>query len=161
MGKKFLILDTIGLCGSEFNSDHIEEVIKDTMKNNLLKLHKIVIVCSGKIQRNHRHSFSKFSSWLDSEINKENFIFVFNKQENIDIGTRKENLENLCSCFRVPDVKSNLEKEKETKNAFSVTVKGFSGDDLTDFKNSLLSETPEIDVSNLDDCFRECILVSH
>ena len=154
-GKKFLILDTIGLCGSEFKSDHIDEVIKDTIKNNLTKIHKIVVVCSEKIQRIHRNSFLKFSLWLDSKSNKENFIFIFNKQEKIDIETRKENLEDLCACFRVYDVKSNLENEKEAKNAFSVTVKGLRGDDLTELKESLLFETPEIDVANLDDSLRE------
>merc|ERR1711988_824803 len=63
-GRTINVIDTIGMCDSFFTADEIYNMIKTNVELNLAKIDKVVIVCSGRIEKQHADMIKKFMKWL-------------------------------------------------------------------------------------------------
>ena len=63
---------------------------------------KVVIVCSGRIERPHVEAIKQFMRWLSYSEYKDNFVLIYNKSDLLSAQRKMENLASMCSQFRVP-----------------------------------------------------------
>ena len=96
-GRKVNIVDTIGMCDTVLSPEEVYNVVKDSVKANMVFIDKVVVVCYGRIQKDHKDSIGKFMEWLRYEKYKTNFIFVYNKQEGVPMADRQQHLVEMCS----------------------------------------------------------------
>ena len=95
----FLALNLIsftGLCDSLMSVKQVLEVIKDSVKTNLVNIDKVIIVCSGRIEKNHEDSIKQFMEWLYFNKYKHNFSFIYNKSDGLSEAEKLENLTYMC-----------------------------------------------------------------
>ena len=67
-------------------------LIKHSVKVNLGYIDKVVIVCSGRIERGHVDSIKQFMKWLRFQEFKRKFVFIYNKSDTLDEATKLTNL---------------------------------------------------------------------
>eukprot|EP00092_Neocalanus_flemingeri_P036942 GFUD01040216.1.p1 GENE.GFUD01040216.1~~GFUD01040216.1.p1 ORF type:complete len:429 (-),score=69.60 GFUD01040216.1:11-1297(-) len=96
------VIDTIGFCDSLLSASDVLEAIKSSVKINLAKIDKVVIVCAGRIEGPHVQAIRQFMTWLQFSKYKENFVLVYNKSDLLSEQQKMENLLTMCSKFGVP-----------------------------------------------------------
>ena len=102
----------------------------------MTKIHKVILVCSDKVQLDHYNSIQKVFNLFEYKKNQNNFMIVYNKQENSSIEQRIRNLKELCDHLGIENVHSNLEGN-ENPNAFSIRVCGENHEDvLQEFRSA-------------------------
>lgn len=95
-GKTINVIDTIGMCDTYFTADEIYNMIKTNIELNLAKINKVVIVCSGRIEKQHADMIKKFMTWLQYNKNKKRFCFIYNKSDQLTEQEKVENLLSMC-----------------------------------------------------------------
>eukprot|EP00092_Neocalanus_flemingeri_P025935 GFUD01028109.1.p1 GENE.GFUD01028109.1~~GFUD01028109.1.p1 ORF type:complete len:521 (+),score=131.24 GFUD01028109.1:141-1703(+) len=157
-GRKCNIVDTIGLCDTVLSETEVYDLIKDSIRANLVYIDKVVIVCSGRIERAHKEAVKNIMNWLDYEHNKENFVFLYNKSDSDSEDTRQQNLVTMCEKF---DISIEQTVNIQTPNGSSLPVKCVQAlglkpglelsevaSDLMNFRRILISEpTSRINVN--------------
>lgn len=150
-GKRVNIVDTIGMCDTVLTEEEVYNVVKDSVKANMVFIDKVIVVCHGRIEQQHRKSIQKFKEWLGYDKFTANFVFVYNRQDGCSTADRQENLMEMCEILEI-DTSQNVivtapdGSRKERKCAISLGIRpGAPYDDvetdLTQFKLSVLSET--------------------
>ena len=81
------------------NADDVLNAIQGTVKVNLTYIDKIVIVCSGRIEKCHSESIKQFLDWLNFKNYRDKFVFVYNKADMQSQDDRINNLLEMCSIF--------------------------------------------------------------
>ena len=107
--KKVIVVDTVGYCDSIISDNDIALMIKNQIKSKHLKIDRVLILCYGRIQKTHITEIRRMLEWLDYQNHKENFIFLYNKADQVDEENRSKNLWEMCSLLGVnPHITVNL-----------------------------------------------------
>ena len=91
------IIDTIGFCDTELSEKEVQSAIHSSVKANTTFIDKVVIVCAGRIEPTMEVSIKKMMKWLKYEKFPRNFVFIYNKSDNITDCEKEENLLTMCS----------------------------------------------------------------
>ncbi len=78
------------------SSTDVLEVIKSSVKINVGYLDKVIVVCSGRIEKAHVDSIKQFMTWLQFESYKQKFCFIYAKSDTLTEDLKAENLAHLC-----------------------------------------------------------------
>jgi len=114
--KKVNVIDTIGFCDTVLSADKVLKIIQNSIKINLINLDKVVIVCSGRIEGDHIKAITNFMAWLKYEKYKKNFVFIYNKCENLTSAEKKKNLLDLSDLLGAEYIDGNvLERTRDGK----------------------------------------------
>lgn len=62
--KRINIIDSVGFCDSHFSSSEVYNIIKESVAGNCLQIHKVLIITSGRLQKDHQDSIKKILEWL-------------------------------------------------------------------------------------------------
>jgi GTP-binding protein EngB required for normal cell division len=101
------IIDTVGFCDSKMSETEVVTYVKDKLKDNLMHIDRVVIVCSGRLEKAHQDSIMQFMKWLKYDSYKKNFAIVYNKCDGWDEGKRLESLSEVCSMLGVDTTVTN------------------------------------------------------
>ena len=137
------------MCDTVLSTEDVYNVVKDSVKANMVYIDKVVIVCYGRIQKDHKDSIGKFMEWLKCTKYKTNF--VYNKQEGIPTAERSQHLITMYEQLGVDMYHDEIVSctdvyRRSIKFAHSLGIKaGTPWDDvepeLTEFKRAVLSRT--------------------
>lgn len=112
-GKAITIIDTVGMCDSTLSKQEVYNMIKYSLKTNILHIDKVVIVCSGRIESNHVDAIKQFMQWLNYKKYHKRFCFFLNKCESLDKSKRNLNLLDMCEILGIEYGKNNVEVQPE------------------------------------------------
>ena len=98
------------------------EAIKASVKVNLAYIDKVVIVCSGRIEKPHSDSIKKFLKWLSFSEYKDNFVFIYNKADQQSSHESVANLATMCNMFGVDATETNRWRDTETGETISIDM---------------------------------------
>jgi hypothetical protein len=90
------------------SSTDVLDVIKASIKVNLTYVDKVVIVCSGRIERAHSDSIKQFMKWLSFTEYMDKFVFVYNKADTQSLETRVSNLAAMCDILKADTHQTNV-----------------------------------------------------
>ena len=88
------------------------ELIKGSVKINLAYIDKVVIICSGRIEKTHQESIKQFMIWLDYKKYIKKFVFIYSKCDGKSDADKMNNLAYMCDI---------LEADPETNTVHVVT----------------------------------------
>jgi len=161
------VIDTTGMCDSFFTPDQIYNMIKSRIELNLAKIDKVVIVCSGRIEKQHADMIKQFMKWLHYTKYKKRFCFIYNKSDQLKEEEKTRNLLTMCEMLGA-DPKDDgyfFVNEKKEKVQLKHTVNlGFPPESeftenvrkdvhrLTMLVSSNISDYPTIEISK-SSCF--------
>eukprot|EP00090_Calanus_glacialis_P003504 TRINITY_DN12582_c0_g1_i1.p1 TRINITY_DN12582_c0_g1~~TRINITY_DN12582_c0_g1_i1.p1 ORF type:complete len:455 (-),score=82.21 TRINITY_DN12582_c0_g1_i1:114-1478(-) len=91
------VIDTIGFCDTELSSKEVQSAIRSSVRTSITYIDKVVIVCSGRIEPPMVQAIKKMMKWLSYEKYKHNFVFIYNKSDNVSDCEKEENLLSMCS----------------------------------------------------------------
>lgn len=149
--RKVNIVDTIGMCDTVLKPIEVYNVVKDSVKANMIFIDKVIIVCYGRIQNDHKESIGKFMEWMNYNGHKKNFVFVYNKEEGVPTADRSKHLAEMCE-----DLGADISQDetvqgpdgsrRSVKCAHSLGIKpgtpyGDIESELSEFKMAVLSKT--------------------
>ena len=77
-----LLIDS-GFCDSVMSPRDVLEAIKGSVKVNASYIDKVIIVCSGRIEKGHLDSIKEIMKWLKLEKYQDNVVLVYTKCENM------------------------------------------------------------------------------
>ena len=80
------------------SSTEVLEVIKSSVKINVTYIDKVIIVCSGRIERAHVEAIQQFMGWLSYEKYQQKFVLIHNKSDGL---SEREKLENIAYMVNV------------------------------------------------------------
>jgi len=86
------VIDTIGFCDTFLEDD---EVLRDMLENINIDKSKVVVVCSGIIEDAQEIAMKTLMSTLGYENFKDNFIFIYNKTENLSKPEKNKGLSDM------------------------------------------------------------------
>jgi len=100
--KKINLIDTIGFCDTRLSFWDIMDAIT-AIKANVSSsvIDKVIVVCSNRIEKGHIEAISQFMDWLSYESHKDNFVFIYNKADDLDEEEQLENIGYMCKDFGV------------------------------------------------------------
>eukprot|EP00092_Neocalanus_flemingeri_P013797 GFUD01014883.1.p1 GENE.GFUD01014883.1~~GFUD01014883.1.p1 ORF type:complete len:462 (+),score=94.04 GFUD01014883.1:114-1499(+) len=98
-GQKVNIVDTVGMCDTVLSEFEVYELIKDSIRANMVYIDKVVIVCAGRIEGAHKAAVKQFTKWLDYEQNKHNYVFIYNKSDGDGQDIKESNRLAMCEDF--------------------------------------------------------------
>lgn len=131
------IIDSIGFCDSVLTAAEVVSIVKGFIQTNDVILHKVVIVCAKRIERDHALAISQFLGWLKYSQNQGNFVFVYNQAENLDDAERNEALAAMGgllnvdvgegivasrSRFQMPDSQADVQVEQAGVSSQTIFV---------------------------------------
>ena len=132
------IVDTIGMCDSTLNKEEVYGLIKDSIISNMICIDKVVIVCAGRIEKDHKNAVKQFTKWLQYENHKQNFVFIYNKCEEDDLAAREINMLQMCEDFGA-DMSVQEEHPLYTKIKKPILALGLKpGLELNEVKSDLI-----------------------
>jgi hypothetical protein len=82
-----------------YRYEEVYGLVKDSSVANMICIDKVVIVCAGRIEKEHQNAVKQFTKWPQYEKYKPNFVFIYNKCESDDSATKEVNLLNMCEFF--------------------------------------------------------------
>ena len=86
------VIDTIGFCDSVMTPRAVLEAIKGSVKVNASYIDKVIIVCSGRIEKGHLDSIKEIMKWLKLENYQDNVALVYTKCESMTQGKKSTEL---------------------------------------------------------------------
>jgi len=101
--RKVNLVDTIGLCDSALPATLLQELIQQKLKGNFAYIDRVVIVCSGRIERGHQEAIHQFMKWLSFDQYAANFTFIYNKADTVDEEEREQDLFQMCKLLKTGD----------------------------------------------------------
>jgi len=90
------IMDTIGFCDTSMSQTEVAGIVKQYIKATMLRIDKVVLVCSGRLIPGHKEAMCEFLSWLGYSENKSNFSVVYTKAEDMSAADRRIVLQEVC-----------------------------------------------------------------
>lgn len=90
------VIDTIGFCDSVIPPDEVVAIVKSFVKSNVQFVDKVVIVCSGRLESTHAVAIQDFMKWLKYKKHQQNFVFIYNKAEDLTEGDKTEAIGTMC-----------------------------------------------------------------
>ena len=93
---KINVIDTIGLCDTVMERNEVFNLIKDKLRTNVLHIDRVVIVCSGRLEKNHQIEIKQFMKWLRYKEYVTNFALIYNKCDGMEEGKSLKNLSIVC-----------------------------------------------------------------
>jgi hypothetical protein len=94
--NKVCIVDTVGLCDTLFTSDEVYDMISKSVNTRMAYIDKVIIVCSGRIEKTKADAIKKFMRWMEYPTHKKNFVFVYNKCDGMSDAEREHSLVSMC-----------------------------------------------------------------
>jgi len=94
--RKVNIIDTIGFCDSDLTASEVLQIIQDRVKMNFINIDKVVVMCSGRVERIHADCAKKIMQWLKYTEYRLNFIFMYAKADLVPEHMRETNLGIMC-----------------------------------------------------------------
>lgn len=91
------VIDTIGFCDSLIPPAEVVAIVKSFVQTNVLFVDKVVIVCSGRLESAQAVAIKDFMSWLKYRKHQHNFVFIYNKAEDLAEGEKIEAIGTMCS----------------------------------------------------------------
>jgi GTP-binding protein EngB required for normal cell division len=84
--RKINVMDSIGFCDSTLSAAEVLQLVKDSVKLNMLQVDSVVVVVSGRIEGAHADAIKTVLEWLkyNSGDNYMNFSFIYNKADTAD-----------------------------------------------------------------------------
>eukprot|EP00092_Neocalanus_flemingeri_P065048 GFUD01079034.1.p1 GENE.GFUD01079034.1~~GFUD01079034.1.p1 ORF type:complete len:432 (+),score=79.37 GFUD01079034.1:52-1347(+) len=98
-GQKVNIVDTVGMCDTVLSELEVYELIKDSIRANVVYIDKVVIVCAGRIEGAHKAAVKQFTKWLEYEQHKHNYVFIYNKSDGDGQDIKESNRLAMCEDF--------------------------------------------------------------
>jgi GTP-binding protein EngB required for normal cell division len=95
------MIDTIGLCDSVLSGRDVYNWIKDRVKVNMMYIDIVVVVCAGRIEGVQADAIKQYLEWLEYKKNPNNFVFVYNKAEDLTPGEKTQNLMQMGEILEV------------------------------------------------------------
>jgi len=95
------VIDTIGFCDSVMSPADVLEAIKLSVKVNASYIDKVVIVCSGRMEKAHADSIRALLGWLKFKQNRNKFVFILNKSDLLSEVDKQHNLAAMLDRFDV------------------------------------------------------------
>ena len=77
--------------------EEVFKIIKDRVEVNVAYVDKVIIVCSGRIEREQVEAIKQCMEWLQFKDFKQNFSFIYNKSEQLTDAEKDDNLAHMCS----------------------------------------------------------------
>jgi GTP-binding protein EngB required for normal cell division len=99
--KKLNVIDTIGFCDSIIPPEEIMALVKQFIRANVVSVHKVVIVCSGRIEAAQATQIKHLLQWLGYSRHKSEFVFIYNKAEDLDDDEKTECIGEMCTLLDV------------------------------------------------------------
>ena len=100
------VIDTLGFCDSLFTPAQVYNMIRTSVKVNIAKIDKVIIVCSGRIESQQAEAIRQFLDWLKYDKYKNHFVFLYNKCESLTEAEKTCNLLTMCQMLKVdPTIK--------------------------------------------------------
>lgn len=98
MGRERLvnIVDTIGFCDTSMKPDDLHKLIKQYIKAHMMRIHKVVIVCAGRLEPSHAQAIREFLAWLKYSQNEGNFGLIYTKCEDLEPEQRYTSICTIC-----------------------------------------------------------------
>ncbi|CAK0884335.1 unnamed protein product [Prorocentrum cordatum] len=90
------VIDSVGFCDSVMPASDVTRMVKEFIKSSVFHVHKVLIVCAGRIEDEQSQAIKNFMEWLDYQHYKSQFIFIYNKSENLTPAERTECLGEMC-----------------------------------------------------------------
>jgi GTP-binding protein EngB required for normal cell division len=126
------VIDTIGFCDTEMSGREVERAIHSSVRANITYIDKVVIVCAGRIEPAMVDAVRKMMKWLKYEKFQRNFVFIYNKSDNITDFEREENLLTMCSLlgadpnqeFIIPSGYDSSKKVNQVKPSIRICSRG-------------------------------------
>jgi hypothetical protein len=101
--RRINIIDSIGFCDSHLDPIEVDRIIKEAIKGNCLKIHKVLVVVSGRLQKEHQDSIKQILSWLgyDPKATRgpsfsESVFFIYTKCDGQTEEKKQQNLLRVC-----------------------------------------------------------------
>eukprot|EP00929_Paragymnodinium_shiwhaense_P114057 TRINITY_DN8237_c0_g1_i2.p1 TRINITY_DN8237_c0_g1~~TRINITY_DN8237_c0_g1_i2.p1 ORF type:complete len:429 (-),score=91.94 TRINITY_DN8237_c0_g1_i2:335-1621(-) len=91
------IIDSIGFCDSELSPAEVVKIIKQSVKATFLHIDRVVMVCSGRLEKTQETAMRKFMSWLQYDKHPFNFSFVYSKADGLSEEEKDQNLATVCN----------------------------------------------------------------
>ena len=111
-------IDTIGFCDSQLSSKEVVELVKQQVLGNVGRIHKVMIVASGRIRKEEEESIKQMLKWLgyshgsDKSTNF-SFIFVYTKTDGQTEEQKQRNLLKMCERLGVRTTSIYSQRRKE------------------------------------------------
>ena len=118
-----------GFCDSVLSPQEVYNAIKASVKLNLAYIDRVVIVCSGRIEKGHEDAIKQFMYWLSHSSYKKNFILIYGKSDTLSDEDKMKNLEAMCKKFEIPMMNDETYDDKDgQKHAVKMNLAlGFPG----------------------------------
>eukprot|EP00092_Neocalanus_flemingeri_P010674 GFUD01011498.1.p1 GENE.GFUD01011498.1~~GFUD01011498.1.p1 ORF type:complete len:524 (+),score=119.24 GFUD01011498.1:69-1640(+) len=100
------VVDTIGLCDTLFQDQEVYQIIKSSVDSNITLIDRVVIVCSGRIEKPKADAIKLFLNWMNYPKYKDNFVFVYSKSDDMSEADKELSLVILSELL---DVDINVE----------------------------------------------------
>ena len=91
-----------GFCDSVLTPKEVYNAIKASVKLNMAYIDRVVIVCSGRIEKGHEDAIKQFMKWLSHSSYKKNFVLVYGKADTLSEQQKIENCKAMCDKFQIP-----------------------------------------------------------
>jgi len=99
------VFDCLGFCDSEIEASEVFAIIKQTIEATVLCVHKVVIVCSGRLEKPQEEAIRKAMVWLQFRKYPQNFTLLYTKCDGIDEAQRASSLAEVLSRLELPPSK--------------------------------------------------------
>ena len=95
------LIDTIGFCDSELSSEEVVELLKQQVLGNVGRIHKVLMVTSGRIRKEEEESIKQMLKWLGYEhgwdkLTNFSFLFAYTKTDGQSEEQKQRNLLKMC-----------------------------------------------------------------
>ena len=99
--RKVNVIDTIGLCDSHITADGVLELIKESLKVNFAFIDQVVVLCSGRIERQHSENIKQILEWLRHSQYPTSFTFLYNKVDQMPARERENHVVQMCQLLGI------------------------------------------------------------
>ena len=82
------------------SSNEVIEVIKSSVKVNVAKIDKVIIMCSGRISMKHIQAIRQFMVWLSYDKFPQKFVFIYNKSDGLSEAEKLENIAYMVNALQ-------------------------------------------------------------
>jgi len=126
ISKNVCIIDTVGLCDTFYTNKQIYDKIQKSVNTKMAFIDKVVIICSGRIERSTADAIRQYMTWMEYQTHKKNFVFIYNKCDDMSDAEREESLLAMCELLQadmeVEDIVNNPDGSKRTKKYVLATA---------------------------------------
>ena len=120
------IIDTVGLCDTFYTNKQIYDKIQKSVNTKMAFIDKVVIICSGRIEKTTADAIKQYMSWMEYQTHKKNFVFIYNKCDDMTEADKEESLLAMCELLQadmeVEDIVDNPDGSRRTRKYVLATA---------------------------------------